>query len=76
MKLSTLAFEDVCKAVPPVGAAYHLNMPSVSPIALDATGMPPQLEPGIVEGSGGSAFIVATTGVRGLLSQPALLKVT
>jgi hypothetical protein len=45
-------------------------------LALSAAILPAQFDPEITEGAAGRVLIVATTGVRGLLSQAALLKVT
>ncbi len=66
----------VCNKVPPVNEEYHLNVLGMVLLALSAAILPAQFDPEITEGGAGRGLIVATTGVRGLLSQAALLKVT
>ena len=66
----------VCNKAPPVNAEYHLNVLGMVLLALSAAILPAQFDPEITEGGAGRGLIVATTGVRGLLSQAPLLKVT
>jgi hypothetical protein len=66
----------VCNRVPPVLASYHLKVPAVALLALSDTVPAPQREPATTVGAVGTAFTVAMTAVRGVLSQVAVLKVT
>lgn len=66
----------VCNNVPPVEALYHLNVPAVALLAVSDTVPAPQRAPATTVGAAGIAFTVATTAVRGVLSQVALRKVT
>ena len=60
----------------PVAFAYQLNMPAVTLLAANTTVPGPQVEPGVVVGTAGTAFTVAITAFRGELSQLPLLNVT
>jgi hypothetical protein len=66
-----------CSTVPAVRAEYHVNVPAVALDAESVTVPLPQTEPGVTVGAVGTAFTVAVTAVRGVLSQlAALLNVT
>ena len=60
----------VCNGDPPLSAAYHLKVPDDALPADRETVPVPQREPGVVVGAVGSALMVATTEVLGVLSQP------
>ena len=66
----------VCNKLPPVLASYHLKVPAVALLAVSDTVPGPQREPATIVGAAGTAFTVAITALRGVLSQVALLKVT
>jgi hypothetical protein len=65
-----------CKGVPPVLAEYQLNVPATVLPTERTTEPGPQLEPTVTVGAAGTGLTVATIGVRGVLSQLPLLKVT
>lgn len=75
MELSPAAL--ACKGVPPLAAAYHKNV-VVATLLADRFNVPvPHLDEAVAVGAAGAAFIVATTDVRGALSQlAAVVKVT
>jgi hypothetical protein len=67
----------VCTKLPPVAASYHLKVPATGLLAASVTVPVPQVAPAVVVGAAGTALMVATTDLRGVLSQlAALLNVT
>ena len=66
----------VCNKVPAVSAEYHLNVTAAILEAESVTVPIPQMEPGVTVGAVGIVFTVATTAIRGELSQAPLLKTT
>ena len=58
-----------CNKEPPVDALYHLKVPAVVLLAVTVTVPAPHREPATTVGAAGMELTVATTGVRGVLSQ-------
>lgn len=66
----------VRRAVPPVKAAYHLNVPVVALVAERATVPAPHTAPAVGVGATAAVFTVAVTAFLGVLSHVPLLNVT
>jgi hypothetical protein len=62
----------VCNKVPPVSAVYHLKVPDVTLLALNATDPGPQSEAAVTVGAAGAVPVltVAVTCVRLLVHPP------
>jgi hypothetical protein len=58
----------VCNNEPELIAEYHRNVPEVAEVAVSDTGPLPQRETLVADGCAGTAFIVAVTAARVLLT--------
>jgi hypothetical protein len=65
LRFDVVKFVPINNAAPPVGAAYHVNVPPEQPEALNETVPFPHLEPSTPVGAGGIVFTVAITSVLG-----------